>query len=235
MSINKWIGIGAGWFLGGPIGAIIGYYIGKNFFQGKNDNAQAYEVSLLILSSLVIKSDGKIIKEELEYVKNFFTNTFGVNKANQYFKIFNNLNKQSLSSQLRPICKQLNKYINHSSRLQIIHFLFGVSASDNEIHISEKILIEKIATYLNISKYDFESIQSMFVDNRSDNSLEKYYKILGVNNSASIDEVKKAYRKMAMKYHPDKLQGVSSDIVKLAEEKFQLVQDAYENIMKSIK
>ena len=235
MSINKWIGIGAGWFLGGPIGAIIGYYIGKNFFQGKNDNAKAYEVSLLILSSLVIKSDGKIIKEELEYVKNFFTNTFGVNKANQYFKIFNNLNKQSLSSQLRPICKQLNKYINHSSRLQIIHFLFGVSASDNEIHISEKILIEKIATYLNISKYDFESIQSMFVDNRSDNSLEKYYKILGVNNSASIDEVKKAYRKMAMKYHPDKLQGVSSDIVKLAEEKFQLVQDAYENIMKSIK
>ena len=235
MSINKWIGIGAGWFLGGPIGAIIGYYIGKNFFQGKNDNAKAYEVSLLILSSLVIKSDGKIIKEELEYVKNFFTNTFGVNKANQYFKIFNNLNKQSLSSQLRPICIQLNKYINHSSRLQIIHFLFGVSASDNEIHISEKILIEKIATYLNISKYDFESIQSMFVDNRSDNSLEKYYKILGVNNSASIDEVKKAYRKMAMKYHPDKLQGVSSDIVKLAEEKFQLVQDAYENIMKSIK
>lgn len=235
MSINKWIGIGAGWFLGGPIGAIIGYYIGKNFFQGKNDNAQAYEVSLLILSSLVIKSDGKIIKEELEYVKNFFTNTFGVNKANQYFKIFNNLNKQSLSSQLRPICIQLNKYINHSSRLQIIHFLFGVSASDNEIHISEKILIEKIATYLNISKYDFESIQSMFVDNRSDNSLEKYYKILGINNSASIDEVKKAYRKMAMKYHPDKLQGVSSDIVKLAEEKFQLVQDAYENIMKSIK
>ncbi len=235
MSINKWIGIGAGWFLGGPIGAIIGYYIGKNFFQGKNDNAQAYEVSLLILSSLVIKSDGKIIKEELEYVKNFFTNTFGVNKANQYFKIFNNLNKQSLSSQLRPICKQLNKYINHSSRLQIIHFLFGVSASDNEIHISEKILIEKIATYLNISKYDFESIQSMFVDNRSDNSLEKYYKILGINNSASIDEVKKAYRKMAMKYHPDKLQGVSRDILKLAEEKFQLVQDAYENIMKSIK
>ena len=235
MSINKWIGIGAGWFLGGPIGAIIGYYIGKNFFQGKNDNAQAYEVSLLILSSLVIKSDGKIIKEELEYVKNFFTSTFGVNKANQYFKIFNNLNKQSLSSQLRPICKQLNKYVNHSSRLQIIHFLFGVSASDNEIHISEKILIEKIATYLNISKYDFESIKSMFVDNTSDNSLEKYYKILGVNNSASIDEVKKAYRKMAMKYHPDKLQGVSSDIVKLAEEKFQLVQDAYENIMKSRK
>ena len=235
MSINKWIGIGAGWFLGGPIGAIIGYYIGKNFFQGKNDNAKAYEVSLLILSSLVIKSDGKIIKEELEYVKNFFASTFGINKANQYFKIFNNLNKQSLSSQLRPICKQLNKYVNHSSRLQIIHFLFGVSASDNEIHTSEKILIEKIATYLNISKYDFESIQSMFVDNRSDNSLEKYYKILGVNNSASIDEVKKAYRKMAMKYHPDKLQGVSSDIVKLAEEKFQLVQDAYENIMKSIK
>ena len=60
MSIGKWLGVGAGWFFGGPIGAIIGYHIGKNFFNGKNDNEKAYEVSLLILASLVIKADGKV-------------------------------------------------------------------------------------------------------------------------------------------------------------------------------
>ena len=68
MSLGKWVGIGAGWFLAGPIGAIIGYYIGKSFFDGKDDQAKAYELSLLILSSLVIKSDGKIVKSALEYV-----------------------------------------------------------------------------------------------------------------------------------------------------------------------
>ena len=123
MSLGKWIGVGAGWYLAGPIGAIIGYYIGKSFFDGKVDNAKAYEVSLLILSSLVIKADGKVQKVELEYVKKFFVSTFGSYKANQYFKVFNKLNKESLSSQLRPVCLQLNSYVNHSARLQIIHFL----------------------------------------------------------------------------------------------------------------
>ena len=52
MSIGKWLGVGAGWFFGGPIGAIIGYHIGKNFFNGKNDNEKAYEVSL---SNLMVK------------------------------------------------------------------------------------------------------------------------------------------------------------------------------------
>ena len=88
MSLGKWVGIGAGWFLAGPIGAIIGYYIGKNFFDGKNDQEKAYELSLLILSSLVIRSDGSVKKVELEYVKRFFVNTFGIQKANKYFEIY---------------------------------------------------------------------------------------------------------------------------------------------------
>lgn len=232
MSLGKWVGVGAGWFLGGPIGAIIGYYISKSFFDGKNDQEKAYELSLLILSSLVIKSDGKIVKAELEYVKKFFVNTFGIQKANKYFEVFNKLNKQSLSSQLRPVCQQLNSYVNHASRLQIIHFLFGVSASDNEIHPSEVELIKKIAGYLNINQYDFESIHSMFLSEGTGNSLNKWFAILELDKNASNDEIKKAHRKMVIKYHPDKLQGVSQDIKKLAEEKFLLVQKAYENIMK---
>ena len=231
MSLGKWVGIGAGWFFAGPIGAIIGYYIGKSFFDGKNDQAKAYELSLLILSSLVIKSDGKIVEAELDYVKKFFVKTFGVQKANKYFQIFNKLNKQSLSNQLRPVCQQLTSYVNHASRLQIIHFLFGVSASDNEIHSSETELIKKIAGYLNINQYDFESIKSMFL-NQGSNSLDKWFSILEIDKSASNEEIKKAHRKMVIKYHPDKLQGVSEDIKKLAEEKFILVQEAYENIMK---
>ncbi len=233
MALSKWVGIGAGWFLAGPIGAIIGYYISKSFFDGKNDHAKAYEISLLILSSLVIKSDGKIVRAELEYVKKFFVNTFGVQKANKYFEVFNKLNKQSLNSQLRPICLQLNKYVNHASRLQIIHFLFGVSLSDNEIHNSEIQLINKISGYLNINQYDFESIKSMFLKEGGNNDLDKWFAILEINKNASDSEIKKAHRKMVVKYHPDKLKGVSEDIVKLAEEKFLLVQKAYENIMKS--
>ena len=231
MSNTKWITAAAGWFFAGPIGGIIGYYIGKNFFTSKVDNKTAFEISLLILSSIVIKADGKVLKSELDYVKKFFIKTFGTKKSNEYFKMFNNLNKQDFNSKLRQICMQLNSHINHSSRLEIIHFLFGVSNADNEIHSKEVESIKKIATYLNINPYDYESIKSMFLVNENSN-YEKWYKILGLTPVATDSEVKKAYRKMATKYHPDKLIGVSEDIKKLAEEKFLAVKESYEQIMK---
>ena len=233
MSNGKWIGAAAGWFFAGPIGGIIGYYLGKNIFASKVDNKTAFEISLLILSSVVIKADGKVLKSELEYVKKFFTNTFGTTKSNEYFRMFNNLNKQDYSSKLRQVCLQLNSHINHSSRLEIIHFLFGVSAADNEILPNEVEQIKRIATYMNINSYDFESIQSMFLSERSNS--EKWYTILGITKDATDTELKKAYRKMAVKYHPDKLIGVSDDIKKLAEEKFLVVKESYEQIMKGRK
>ena len=231
MSNGKWIGAAAGWFFGGPIGGIIGYYVGKNIFDSKIDNKTAFEISLLILSSVVIKADGKVLKSELDYVKKFFTNTFGEKKSNEYFRMFNNLNKQDYSSKLRQVCLQLNSHINHSSRLEIIHFLFGVAASDNDIHPKEVETIKRIATYMNINPYDFESIKSMFLA-KGGVSSEQHYTVLGITKDATDTQVKKAYRKMAVKYHPDKLQGVSEDIKKLAEEKFMKVKEAYEQIMK---
>jgi len=232
MSLGKYIGAGAGWFLGGPIGMLIGYYIGKSFFSEVNNQQKAYEISLLILSSLVIKADGKVLKSELEYVRKFFTNTFGVQKSDQYFKVFNKLNKASFESKLRPICLQLNSHLQHSERIEIIHFLFGIAAADNEVHQSEINLIAKIATYLNVNKYDFDSIKAMFVRSQSNTNIDYCYQILEIDKNATENEVKKAYRKMALKFHPDKLHGLSNDIRKLANEKFLAVKDAYEKIIK---
>ena len=231
MSNTKWIGAAAGWFFGGPIGGIIGYYVAKNFFGSKVDNKKAFEISLLILSSIVIKADGKVLKSELDYVKKFFTNTFGATKSNEYFRMFNSLNKQDLTSKLRQVCFQLNSHINHSSRLEIIHFLFGVSAADNEIHPKEVEQIKRIATYMNINPYDFESIKSMIVAKGSSDS-EKWYKILGLTKNSTDTDVKKAYRKMAVKYHPDKVQHLGDDFQRLAEEKFKTLNEAYQQIKK---
>jgi len=232
MAIGKWIGAGAGWMFLGPIGGIIGYYVGKTFFDGNDNEQTAYEISLLILSSLVIKADGKVLKSEMDYVREFFTKTFGTQKSNKYFKVFNKLNKSSFDSKLRPICLQLNSHVNHAARVEIIHFLFGVAASDNEVHQSEINLIAKIAGYLNVNQYDFESIKAMYDTSISVD--KKWYQILEISEGASEKEIKKAYRRMAIKYHPDKLMGVSDDIKKLAEAKFMQVKEAYDQIMKKI-
>ena len=115
----------------------------------------------------------------------------------------------------------------HSERLQIIHYLFGISKADGHVHESELQTIHTIANYLGVSSADFNSLKAMyFRDTNSD------YLILEITSSASDDEVKKAYRKMAVKFHPDKVAALGEEVQKAANEKFQKVQSAYENIKK---
>ena len=127
---GKWLGAMAGWAFGGPFGAFLGYSLGSMFDSKKMNSGASYELALLGLSAVVIKADGKVKQEELNYVKNFLD--FGEAKSKMYFKVFNDLkNKQAPS--LRSLCTQVNQNVNHNGRLQIIHFLFAVASSDNEI------------------------------------------------------------------------------------------------------
>ena len=59
-----------------------------------------------------------------------------------------------------------------------------------------------------------------------------FYEILDLERGASSAEIKKAYRKMAIKYHPDKVSALGEEFQKAAKEKFQKVQEAYETIKK---
>mgnify|MGYP001232690719 FL=1 len=233
MGKGKWLGGALGWAFGGIFGAFIGYQLGS-VFDGKKGSQRgtSFELALLGLSAIVIKADGKIKKEELNYVKNFFRQNFGEAKSKIYFKVFNDLKDKETPS-LKSLCTQVNQNVNHNGRLQIIHFLFAVASSDNEIADIELKTIKTIANYFHINNYDFQSIHSMFLG--KSNNIENDYKILEVSKDATDDEIKKAYRKMAKKYHPDKLQGVSDDVVKMAQEKFNKVTQAYNRIMDSRK
>ena len=233
MVSKKWIFGGLGWAFGGPLGALFGYGIGSMYDNKKKvSKGTDFELALLSLAAVVIKADGIIKKEELNCVKAFFIKSFGKYKADMYFKIFNDIKNKPFPS-VRSICLQIDKNVNHSGRLIIVQFLFSIAASDDELLDVEVNLIKKISNYLHINEYDFQSIKSMYLSKKND--IDNDYKILEISKSSSNEDVKKAYRKMAKKYHPDKLQNVSDDIIKMAQEKFNKVNQAYERIMKSRK
>lgn len=184
-----------------------------------------FEINLLSLSAVVIKADGQINQRELDYVRVFFVQQFGKGRANAAFKIFNDkIKKQSLS--LPQICNNLRRYTVYEMRLQILHFLFGIANADGRVHTAEENTLREIAKRLNIHLGDFESIKAMF----STRSPESAYKILEVSPNASEAEIKKAYREMVKKYHPDKLTGMDEAYIKGAREKFEKVQEAYDQI-----
>lgn len=222
-------------------GAILGFFLGiffeqfqnktntqtKGFFGGNNIvSAADFELHLLSLAALVIKADGKVSNTELDYVRSYFVQAYGKERANSTFKIFNEvIKKREISSE--SIGKVLINRMRYESRLQMIHFLFSIAQADGTVSSAEVNEISSIAGHLGLKSRDFESIKAMFFKNP-----DSAYKILEIERTATVAEIKKAYREMAKKYHPDKLQHMDEAYQKGAQEKFQKVQEAYEQLQK---
>ena len=238
MSFNKkllWGGLG--WVVAGPIGAILGYAYGSMNSEPKIENFSSssgrgyapktrhgdFVISVLVLLAKVMKADGKLLKSELDYVKNFLIQQFGVLQAKELMMVYKDILDQEYP--LRDVCRQIQRSMDHPSRLELIHILYGLSASDGDVHEKEVQVIQAIANYLNINKNDYESIKATFAKDEG-----APYRILEIDKTANEEEVKKAFRKMANKYHPDKVSHLGKEMQDLAEEKFKAVNDAYQQI-----
>ncbi len=232
---GKWITGGLGFALFGPLGAVLGFAIGSLFDSAEVSSSRTtytgqtsrngFIVSLLVLVSAVMKADGKVVKSELDYVKRYFLQSFGEAAAAEAILLLRDILKQHVP--LKDVSYQIRDNMDYSSRLQLLHLLYGVAMADGIVSPEEVNIIREIAGYLGISQPDLESISAMFIPNNDAN-----YKILEVEPTATDDEIKKAYRRMAIKYHPDKVTHLGDDIRKTAEEKFQRVNQAYEKIKK---
>ena len=241
----KYVGAVAGYFFGrGFFGAVIGYFLGsaadsylfpdnaskengeRRFAPQSSVSPGDFELNLLSLASIVIKADGRVSQTELDYARQYFVRAYGKDRANATFRTFNDVIKNREVSASR-ICTYLNSGTRYEVRLQILHFLFGIAQADGHVSPPEVQVLSQIAGYFRINRSDYESIMAMFVK-KGDSA----YKILEIEKSATDAEVKKAFRTMAKKYHPDKLMDMDEAYRKGAEEKFRNVQEAYETIQK---
>jgi len=233
---GKWIGGGLGFVLGGPIGAVLGFVMGSMVDQttvqtgtysspGRRVTPGDFGMSLLVLIAAMMKADGKVLKSELEYVKGFFARQFDESSAREALHMLKNILEQEIP--VRDVCIQISGNMDYSSRLQLIHLLFNIAVADGAVNQAELKAIESMSGYLKITASDFTSIKNMFVP-----ETDSAYKILELEPGATDEEVKKAYRRMAMKYHPDKVSHLGDEFRKNADEKFRKVNEAYEKIKK---
>lgn len=205
-----------------------GYQSADDIFSFYQQRASAYDfpTMLIALSAAIMKADGKVLRAELDFVKSFFAQQFGPNFSVQHLQTL----KQFLDSGNIPldrICQDIRMRTQEEVRLQLLHYLFGISKSDGDVSESEIQVLYRIASMIGVSNQDFETIKNMFYRN-----VDSDYKVLGIESSATDEEVKKAYRQMAIKYHPDKVAQLGEEYQLGAKEKFQKIQEAYENIKK---
>lgn len=245
---GKWIGGLLGWAASGTIGALFGVLIGAvvdmcvdaaasssgedtqargstgsrgRYSYGEQRNS--FMLSFLVLSSAVIRADGKTKDEELRTVKDFIKNNFGEQASVEAMDILQSLSTQQIN--IYGVCAQIRANMNYSQRLQLLHYLIRIAVSDGSFSKEEKSVLETIASALGLNIADCASLFAMYWRDSED-----AYAVLEISPSASDDEVKSAYRRMAMKNHPDKVASLGPDVRKAAEEKFMKIRDAYDTI-----
>ncbi len=238
-------------FFGGFLGFIVGTFVdnyqrimgqlrheaereGRTFspdelFQYYQQRTSSNDIQsmLMALSAAVMTADGKVLKAELDYVKSFFTQQFGPRFNASHLQVL----KRFIDSgqiPLQRICQDIRMRMQPEVRIQLVHYLFGIAKADGHVSEVEMRVIQNIADMLSIPQMEFESVKNMFYRN-----VNSDYAVLGIDPSASDEEVKKAYRTMAVKFHPDKVAQMGEEFQKGAKEKFQNIQDAYEAIKKS--
>lgn len=243
MSAGKWILGGLGFVVGGPIGALIGVFI-ASMFDGANKVIESSEghrtsqrrssqratqgdirVSIIVLLACVIKADGKVLKAEISFIKPFLVQNFGEEGAKQALQLLKQLLEQDINT--AEVAQQIRQYVNYSVRLELIHLLLKVAQADGQVVDAECKVVEQIANQMGIASADFQSLLALYRKHKDDNWA---YTALELSPTATDDEVKKAYRRMAMKYHPDKVANAGENIRQQATEKFRAINEAYEHI-----
>jgi len=237
-SFGKWIGGGLGWAFGGPVGALIGFTLGSMFdgsvhvntshTLGQGNTTEGdFKMSLLVLMACIMKADGRVDKAELAVVKKFLVANFGEEGALEALQILKNLLNQNIDE--TEVAMQIGVNLNYSSKLELLHLLFNIAYADGEVVASELATIQRIANIFRIDRLDLESIKAPYMKQVD---RDWAYKSLEIEPTATDEEIKKAYRRMAMKYHPDKVNDLGEDVKKSATEKFRSVNEAYESLKK---
>jgi DnaJ like chaperone protein len=263
MAAGKWIGGILGWMAGGPLGALAGYFIGSffegqtdfslgsnggsGFWANDEDSQQAYQqrqaqgdrnsflFALLVLASYIIKADGKAMHSEMETVRQMLRTNFGneaVSQGNDILKkLFEEQQRQGWTQFKQTVsqcCNQINRHMEYSQRLQLLNFLVMIAKADGHVDSTEVTALKECATWMGISANEIDSMLHLQGD-----TLEDAYKVLGVSPDATDDEVKRAYRKLALEHHPDKVAALGEDVRRAAEKKFQEINAAKERVWKA--
>lgn len=250
MKFGKWIGGIMGFMSMGPLGALAGFAIGSLFDKATDTEItdtesntctgqrNSFLFSMLVMASYIIRADGKIMHSEMEFVRKFLRMNFGEAAVAEGEQILLNLFEQrkqmeatdayAFRNTIHECGAQIAAHLSYEERLQLLSFLAQIARSDGNVCAAEVEALKEVAMAMHLSAKEAESMLNL-----SGDSLEDAYKVLEITPTATDDEVRAAYRRLALKHHPDRVATLGEDIRKAAEEKFQNINNAKERIYKA--
>ena len=209
----------------------------ENSQQVNMGNRNSFLFSILVLTSYIVRADQKVMHSEMEMIRQFLRQNFGEEAVTQGEQILHKLfdqQKQMGDASFRNIviqsCQQVAMHLSHSQRLQMLSFLAQVTRADGIIDPREVNALREVARALGLNDREVDSMLNL---SDGSTSLEAAYKVLEISPNATDDEVRKAYKKLALKHHPDRVATLGEDVKRAAEKKFQEINAAKDLIYKA--
>jgi DnaJ like chaperone protein len=213
------------------------YYIRRKVSEYEETQTESRKNFVSLLVHILVKVaqfDGNVTRAEQQTIKNFFRAHLHYNQ-NQMFWV-NELIKDATHNpdSLETLLAQVRSSFAYEPRLILVELVYQVFFSNERVTDQEVELARNIAEYLELSPYDLQTIQSRYIHMRQTavNLEQQYYEILGLQPVANFEEIKKAYRKLSMRYHPDKVVHLGEEFKGVAEEKMKEINAAYQYLKK---
>ena len=167
---------------------------------------------MLVLAAYIVKADGKVMHSEMELVRGMLRQNFG----------------EAAAQQGDQLMRQLFAEQERQGNVQLLNFLVMIAQADGRVDQVEVAALKEVAQWMQMSPQEVDAMLHLEGD-----SLEDAYKVLGVSADATDDELKKAYRRLALEHHPDRVAKLGDDVRKAAEKKFQEINAAKDRIWKA--
>lgn len=225
----------AGLFFLGPLGFFLGP-LASIFFSRPQSRGGMYgygelsatQDSLLVLLAAVIRADGRIMRSELDFVRILFLRSFGEKLARVALLRLRDLLKQDLN--IMTASRILRVSMTEQARVALVRILMDLAQADGTVSNEERTVIKQIAFALGVSIGNEQQENSRRRTYAHTPPPTDYYAVLGLEPSASNEEIKQAYRRLAIKWHPDRMGDKSAEERKKANEMLQRINEAYEKI-----
>ncbi|MBQ7252095.1 MAG: TerB family tellurite resistance protein [Kiritimatiellae bacterium] len=250
-----WGALAGLFLLRSPVGAlllgIIGSYLGRAIDGGEAAAARgrpassarrardpageeaAFKLAFVSLVAAVMKADGRASRSELAVVKEFLSRSQSPAAAREMLHMLRDLLARGEPYPVGEVCGILRRNLPRSQRRLLLHLLLEVARADGEYSEAEARLMARIAVGLGFDPAEFSRARAGAEATRGTPTLVDDCALLGVPSSASDDELRKAYRREAMKHHPDRVSNLGEAAVREATEKFQAINAAYARIRAS--
>ncbi len=217
------------------------YWVQKKVATYESSQSESHNRFVWLLVHILVhiaKIDDEVTKEEISTIHGFFQ--YNLNYSQTKMLWVKELTKEAISStaSLESLLEEFRSTFAYEPRLILLELVYQILYTKQTVPENELQIARNIAKYLEISDYDQRTIEAKYMYRQrqtgatSRDMAERQYAILGLEPDADTDTIKKAYRKLSMKYHPDKVSHLGDEFQKVAEEKMKDINGAYDYFKK---